>query len=213
MIKISDAVQDIVTASPVLTAGIHEGILNLSRTARWIQPLVESRVQKPATPSAIVMALSRLQRDALPVENPLNTFRADRINLQTGLTAVTYPRQADVQEGTVAVYSVVRGKGEYITVTDGMREILVIVEESRLPYVRDTIPTAPIQVRRDLASISVSLKPHDLHTPGILYRILQPLAMQNLSLVEITSTTTEFHIYVERSDAMLAMDSMFKVYG
>ena len=78
---------------------------------------------------------------------------------------------------------------------------------------RETIPTEPTQVLRDLASISVSLKPHDLETPGILYRILQPLAMQNISLVEITSTTTEFHIYVGRSDAMLAMDSMFKVYG
>lgn len=59
----------------------------------------------------------------------------------------------------------------------------------------------------------MSLKPRDLPNPGILYRILQLLAMQNISLVEITSTTTEFHIYVARDDAMLAMDSMFKVYG
>lgn len=56
---------------------------------------------------------------------------------------MTYPCQGAVQEGTVAVYAVVRGQGEYITVTDGMREIVVIVEDARLPFVRDAISTAP----------------------------------------------------------------------
>lgn len=81
MIKISDAVQGIVIANPVLTAGLHESILNLSQTARRIHSLVEARVQKPATPSAIIMALSRLQRDTNPVETHLTRFRAARINL------------------------------------------------------------------------------------------------------------------------------------
>ena len=191
---------------------MHHGILNLSQVARWIQPFVETRTQKEVTTSAIVMALSRLQRSPTRPEE-IEKFRADRINLQTGLAAATYPRLPDVQEGAVRVFSEVHGRGEYITVTQGMREIMVIVEEDRLPFVRESIETAPVQCHGDLASISVSLKSRDLPRPGILYQILEPLALQNISLVEITSTTTEFHLYVERADAMMAMDSMFRVFG
>lgn len=212
MVTIASAVESIVAASQVLRTGLHHGILNLSQVARWIHPLVESRTQKDVTASAIVMALSRLQR-AIDQPDDTTRFRADRINLQTGLAAATYPRQPDVQEGAVRVFAEVHGRGEYMTVTEGMREIMVIVEESRLPLLEALIPTPPVDRHGDLASISVSLKRRDLPRPGVLYQILEPLALQNISLVEITSTTTEFHIYVARADAMVAMDSLFRMFG
>jgi len=59
----------------------------------------------------------------------------------------------------------------------------------------------------------VSLTRENLVTPGILYRLLQPLALQGVNVAEVTSTTSEFHIYIAEDDVMLALDSLYGAYG
>lgn len=46
MIKISEAIQDIVHNNDQLRFGFHHQLFNLSQVARFIQPLVEARTQK-----------------------------------------------------------------------------------------------------------------------------------------------------------------------
>ena len=209
MLKISDAVKAIVEADPALRTAMSQRILNLSQVARRIHPAVEARTQKGVQVSAVAMALSRLQAqlpdvDAAP---PLRLSR--RITVQRDLAVLTYPNTPRVQEGLLSVQEGVRRSGGYLTISEGMREITLIVEGEHLSLARDRLPDRPTRVRKGVASLVVGLTEENLATPAVLYRILQPLAIQGINLAEVTSTTREFHLYLAEEKVMLALESLY----
>ena len=212
MLKISDAVKAIVEADPALRTAMSQRILNLSQVARRIHPAVEARTQKGVQVSAVAMALSRLQSqlpdvDAAP---PLRLSR--RITVQRDLAVLTYPNTPRVQEGLLSVQEGVRRSGGYLTISEGMREITLIVEGEHLSLARDRLPDRPTRVRKGVASLVVGLTEENLATPAVLYRILQPLAIQGINLAEVTSTTREFHLYLAEEKVMLALESLYAAF-
>ena len=212
MLKISDAVKAIVEADPALRTAMSQRILNLSQVARRIHPAVEARTQKGVQVSAVAMALSRLQAqlpdvDAAP---PLRLSR--RITVQRDLAVLTYPNTPRVQEGLLSVQEGVRRSGGYLTISEGMREITLIVEGEHLSLARDRLPDRPTRVRKGVASLVVGLTEENLATPAVLYRILQPLAIQGINLAEVTSTTREFHLYLAEEKVMLALESLYAAF-
>ena len=212
MLKISDAVKAIVEADPALRTAMSQRSLNLSQVARRMHPAVEARTQKGVQVSAVAMALSRLQAqlpdvDAAP---PLRLSR--RITVQRDLAVLTYPNTPRVQEGLLSVQEGVRRSGGYLTISEGMREITLIVEGEHLALARDRLPERPTRVRKGVASLVVGLTEENLATPAVLYRILQPLAIQGINLAEVTSTTREFHLYLAEEKVMLALESLYAAF-
>ena len=51
-----------------------------------------------------------------------------------------------------------------------------------------------------------------LQTPGLLYRILHQVTMQNINLIEVASTATEFSIFINQADVELAFDSIYRAF-
>lgn len=213
MIKISDAVREIVDSDPAIRTGLAQRLMNLSQVARHIHSAVEARAQKPVRTSAIAMALSRLQAE-LPEPDAGPPLRlADRVTVQRGLAILTFPNTPRCREGIARLQERMRGGHRYLTVTEGIREITLIVEEHGLDTVRETVSERPTREARDVASLSVSLTEENLATPGVLYRLLQPLALQGINLAEVTSTTREFHVYLAEEDVMLALDALYGAFG
>ncbi len=68
---------------------------------------------------------------------------------------------------------------------------------------------APRRVYRNLAGLGVKFQEAYLETPGLLYQLLQQLALQNINVVEVASTTTEFNIYLDDRDVQLAFESLY----
>lgn len=213
MRKISDAVREIVGADPWLQTGLAQRLLNLSRVARYLRPSVEARTQKPVRPSAIAMSLSRLQSELPDPDAGPRLRLARRITVQRGLAILTFPNTRRCQEGLLPLQQEIRRTHGYLTITEGIREITLIVEEGARALVQDTVPEQTSSVAPGIASLSVSLTRDNLSTPGVLYRLLQPLALQAVNLAEVTSTTTEFHIYIAEGDVMLALESLYAAYG
>lgn len=213
MLKISDAVRDIVEAHPYLRTALAQRLLNLSQVARHIHASVEARTHKAVQPAAIAMSLSRLQAQLpdLDAGPPLRLAR--RITVQRGLAVVTYPNTPRVQEGLLRIQERVRRSHGYLTVSEGIREITLITEAGLLPAMGEPALDRPTRTTTPVASLSVSLTRENLVTPGILYRLLQPLALQAVNVTEVTSTATEFHIYIAEEDVMLALDSLYGAYG
>ena len=213
MITISEAVRDIVEHDPALKSGIAQRLMNLSQVARHLHAVVEARTHKPVRHGAIAMALSRLQSELPQLDDGPALTLADRITVQRGLAIVTLPNVADAHRGLLELHRRMRPEGRYLTITEGIREITLIVEESLLDEALDAVGATPTRLSRRIASLSVSLTRENLRTPGILYRILQPLALQGVNLVEVASTTTEFHVYLLEGDVMLALDSLYAAFG
>ncbi len=210
MRKVSEAVQAIVEANPTLQFGLHHRLLNLSQVARFICPLVAARVRKPVRPSAVLMSLSRLQRRwEAQQPAPQRRFQIDRINVQGGLCALTLPKQVTTLREMAELFGRVQQEGGYLTLTEGVSEVTVILEQRHLALVPEVLSVAPRRVYRNLAGLGVKFQEAYLATPGLLYQLLQQLALQNINVIEVASTTTEFNIYLDDRDVQLAFESLY----
>ena len=81
MIKISDALKEIVKSNNFLDYGLSHGILNITQTADWIKPLVEVRTKKNVSKSALIMALSRIMRVKKKILPALEKIKLQNINI------------------------------------------------------------------------------------------------------------------------------------
>jgi len=213
MITVAETVREIVTGNPELRMGMAKGLMNLSSVARYIHPAVEARAKKPVRASAIAMALSRLQEELPNLANTPTPKLGRKITVQRGLAVLTFPNTARCREGLLPLQAAVGKANGHLTISDGVREITVIVDQSALPLVKENVRERPAEKRTGIASLSVALTRENLSTPGVLYRLLEPLALQGMNVAEVTSTTTEFHIYISEEDVMLALESLDAAFG
>ena len=212
MIKIADAVREIVDNDPALKIGLAQRLMNLSQVARHIHATVEARSHKGVQVSAITMALSRLRTELTAIQTKHDLRLADRITVQRGLVVLTFPNTVRVNTGLLKFQQDIRGERRYLTITEGIREITLITEGRMLDGVEEAVGEGLATVTRGIASLSVSLTDENLEAPGVLYRLLQPLALQGVNLAEVASTTTEFHLYLAEGDVMLAVDSLYGAF-
>ena len=212
MIKIADAVREIVDHDPALKTGLAQKLMNLSQVARHIHSTVEARTHKNVQLSAITMALSRLRAELPSFAVKPDLGLADRITVQRGLVVLTFPNTARVHSGLLRLQERIREARRYLTITEGIREITLIVEQAMLEGVHEAVGERPARIARGIASLSVSLIEDNLASPGVLYRLLQALALQGINLAEVASTTTEFHVYLAENDVMLALDSLYGAF-
>jgi len=202
----------VVEADPALRLGLAQRLMNLSQVARHIHGSVAALTQKEVKQPAITMALSRLQADMPdPGQGPALRL-ADRLTVQRGLIVLSFQNTPSCHEGLTEVQGSVRSEGGYLTITEGIREITLITEGRLRGLVDQAVRQRPSRDASGVASISVALSRENLKTPGILYRLLQPLALLGLNLIEVTSTTREFHIYLPESDVMLAMEALYGAF-
>ncbi len=214
MASISSHAAQLVAENPSLSFGLHHGLLNLTRTARFLQPLIEARTGKPVRPSAILMALSRLQKQFGDSEaSAATSFQIDRISIQSGLCALTLPKSVETHRSLGKIFGRVQSANGYMTVTEGTAEITAIMDEDFLSDAAKTLQASPKRIVPRLAGLGIRINEAYIGKPGLLYAILQQIALQGLSVVEVTSTTSEFSVYLTDDDARLAFDSIYNRFG
>lgn len=214
MIKISDAIRDIVHNNDQLLFGFHHQLFNLSQVARFIQPLVEARTRKSVQVSAVLMNLSRMHQK-LGQHNPLpqQQFYIDKVNIHTDLCSFTLVKTSQSHRELNRMYSEIQKRDRFMTITEGISEITAIVESDNFGLTANWF-TEPIRlVNQDIASVGVKFHEKFIEVPGLLYMILQTVTLQNINIVELASTATEFIIYIDQKDIYLAFDAILSQFG
>ena len=211
MIKASDALQEIVEANPLLHFGLREKLLNLSQLARFVHPLLEARTKKELQVQSIVMALSRLQQNyqKTPSQKRLQ-FKLKNIALHSELMIVTFQKTKETTRGLQTLYAKILSASGFITITEGVSEVTVIVEEVHEETVEKIIQAKPFHKRKKLASLGLRFDESYLQLPGLFHFIFQQLYLQNINIAEIASTTTELIIYLDEKDVQLAFDTLYR---
>ncbi|MGH9320340.1 MAG: hypothetical protein ACRD21_00655 [Vicinamibacteria bacterium] len=210
MKKVADAVESTVSGHPALAFGFHHRLLNLTKLARFLRSSVEAQTRKGVSESAILMSLSRLQKKwARSRPQKTESLALDKVSIVSGLCSVTLAKTQTTHRELNRVFTAVSEQNGFITITEGLREITVIVEVENLARLKKALSSKPKIVNRNLASVGMTFSERYLSVKGVLHQLLEQVALQNINVLEVASTATEFYIYVEEKDVEVAFAAIF----
>ena len=70
----------------------------------------------------------------------------------------------------------------------------------------------PKFTNHEIASVNVKFDEKYLEVPGMLFLVLQKLTLQNINLIELASTCTEFILYIEEKNVRLAFNTLHQAF-
>lgn len=213
MIKINSVIEQVIAQNREIGFGFHHGLFNLTQLTKFIQPMVSAKAKRSVSEKAILMALSRMRRRKAALDlKTMAEFTVDRISLNTGLYIATFFKNRENQAAVVNLYRRIHKIDGYMTVSEGVNEITVIVENRAAELVRDLFIEKPLVERTGIVSVGIRFHKRYLNVPGYIYKIFQVLTLQNINLWEFSSTATELIIYIDQKDSQVAIDTLIHAF-
>ncbi len=211
MLRVSDALRSLIDENPLLRMGIEHRLLNLSQVAKFLCPQIAARTKKEVSESSVLMSLSRLQQAREKVHRFAGLeIHIDNIAVHSNLLIVCYVKTREVHRLVNSVYSRIQRRGGYITITEGTREITLILEKRHEGQLEELAAESPICRYEDVASLGVVFGKEYLTQPGLYYLLFQQLYFQNINVLEIASSATELIFYLEDQQVQLAFDTLYR---
>jgi len=214
MITVAEIIEIIIRETPFLEEGIAEGIINLSALARKIKPQVESKLMKPVSESALIMALKRMapKIEQKVLAGKRSVIKMGDITVRSDLSEFTFSKSDTLLSKEKMLLDELHGSANpFITFTQGVFENTVIVNSNLEESVERIFKGERLVSRlRDLAAVTIRLTPETVHTPGVHYSILKQLAWHNINVVEVVSTYTEFTIIIQNEQVDTSFSILLK---
>jgi hypothetical protein len=213
MITIPEVVEANVKHSPFLEEGIAQGIINFSALARIIKAQVEEETMKEVTEGAIVMALKRLapklkqtnQAKKIFQNPPDMIVRSNLIEytLANSETLIKKHKRILEEMGEINKY--------FFVLTQGVFETTVILSKDLKPKIEAIFAGEKlISTIEKLSAITIRLPEESITTTGVHYFIDKALAWENINIVEVASTYSEFTIILKENDVDKAFSILKK---
>lgn len=202
MIKISEAVADIVSRSFEASVMLQQGCLNLSAYAKRIRPEIEERTKKEVQTGSIVIALSRLAKSLDEQPSLLPPPTALEVSARSGLMEVVFERTRKNLELFHSLRNDVNASpSDFFMTTQGIAEITLIIPEDNYDDIKSVFAgIEPKFLIRDLSGLTLRTTEKDIFVPNVFFSILYPFAMRRFNIIEVISTFTEITMLVEDKD-------------
>lgn len=213
MITIPEVVAEIVQRSPFLEEAMQDEIINFSGLARMIQPDIEKKLMKDVKEGAIVMALKRYPLSAPVHRNErIKSFIASLgdIVVRSKLIDYTFKNSDSIDECQKKFIDEIAGDDEvFYTVSKGVSETTLVASAS----VRNSVKRAfhaekLISETKDLASITIKLPKENSRISGIYYYLFKELAVKDINVIEVISTTNEITLVLYDKDVDFAFTTL-----
>jgi len=214
MTKIAAALKEIVHENPFLEFGLSHRLCNLSQLAKFLEPLVEIRTQKEVSSAAITMALSRLQKTQSCRRKRMEAFSIQEMRIYRNLATQSFTKTRENIQAIHKIQDACQEIGLYFVLSEGAIEATFIFDREARATVNRYMKELSLYRNDHISCISVRFDEKFIWVPGHLYSILQKLNFQNINLVEVSSTYTEFNLYLEDKDIQRAFETLqscFKV--
>lgn len=200
MIRISQAVADLVLGDEIALEALRAGILNLSAYADRILPTIEKSLYKEVRKGSIVTALSRLSLKVSHVPALRALVRIKDMSIKAPLCELTYEKTSQISQKVSHLVSKYFHKGLF-TVTQGIGEVTLIVLQEIKSAVMNDIGVKPNGQYDDLAAVTVRFTEDEyIEVPNMIYTLIAALASKRINLIEIVSTFTEISFIVREKD-------------
>ncbi len=214
MLKISDAVSDIVASSEFAAEGLMNGCLNLSAYAKQILPLVEERTRKPVKRGAVVAALSRYaktQENSAPFVPKID---AHNLVSRSGLAEITYTKTPESQQLVSKLHNDPKfTRSHFFVVTVGIGEISIITTMDLAEEIKELFASqTPTLYMKNLSSLSMQIAESGIETPNQFYTIIKQFALRRINIIEFVTTFTELSFILDEKDLKQAFNALHDAF-
>lgn len=209
MIKISEAIMEIINGNAILQYGFRYELFNLSRLSVFIKPQIQARTKKEVQTSAITMNLSRLQKRLSKYMPRQDEYEIENITTYSNLCIMTFAKTREIHAKINKFYEKIQTNKGYITISEGVNEITIIFENKFAKTTKDIIDEKPKFKKENISAIGIKFNEKYAEIPGLIHFLVQHFMMQNINIVEITSTYTELFFYIDQNDTKLAFNTLY----
>lgn len=208
MISIAQITEKIINRIPHLHILMAEGLINLSALARKIKPQVEEELLKPIQEGAITMALKRLTNQLTSKEPSRKSLKLlKKWTVRSNLAEITLDSSTDIQKFLKIARS---SDDNFCNVSRGVQEITIIFSSHLLKVAEKIFKNVILSKFQNLASITIKLNLDIVKIPGVYYTLLKIFAWENINLVELNSTCTEFTLVFNQKDIDRALKILIR---
>ncbi|MDD4289690.1 MAG: hypothetical protein PHH83_00235 [Patescibacteria group bacterium] len=211
MLKIKDSIKDLIENNSFFQFGIYYKLLNLTRVAKFTKPHIQARTKKGVTENAILMCLSRIQGETKRKIKD-SDFKIENLTIHSNLCTMTFYKTKLIHEKINKIYSKIMLNGNFMTISEGTNETTIIFEDKFLTDIKKSTNEKPKYIKEKISSLCIKFNSKYLSTPGLLYLILQQIALQNINIIELSSTETEIILYLETKDIKNAFDTIYNKF-
>lgn len=207
MVKISDAIKEIMNENKIFLWGMSNRLFNLSQLSKFMKPLIEARTKKSIRESAILMNLSRCSRILSKHKTNLDTYQLENISVYSDLSVLTFNKNEAVIGKVYDLHKKVQEQNGFISFTKGTQEVTLIANTIFTNQIVEQLKVK--KEYKNISAIGVRFSEKYCQIPGLLHSLIQQISLQNINIVEISSTCTEFIFFLEKKDIKLAFETFF----
>jgi aspartokinase len=214
MPTIAHLTRKIIEKKPFLEEALFEGIVNNAALAEKMMPELEKELKKKVKFSAVNLAIRRMAEglETKPVIN-LKFNKDTDINLKSNIIEIVLYKNEKIPEYIKKIYNLMDfKKGDFLTITQGINEVMIITNEKYKQKIIDFIPNKIIKKKiNNLSTLSVNIPESSLEGIGLFYVITKALNWENINIIDIVSTYTEITLIVKEDDASRSFDVLKKL--
>ena len=210
MVTKAHHVRKIIERKPFLQEALSRGIVNNAALAEQLIPELEKELRKKVKFSAVNMAIRRLAEELEKTFTTKTTFGKSDVTVKSNLIEIVLYKTQDVQERIKKLYEFIDlRKGDFLTITQGLHELMIITNEKHEKKTLDTFPKTIVKkVIRTLSSATIQLPEESINTIGLFYLATRALNWENINIIDIVSTFTEMTFIIKEEDAPRAFETL-----
>ena len=206
---VARTVERIVKQRPFLEEALRQGIVNNAALAEQLIPQIETEERSKVKFSAVNMALRRLSERLSAHPLTRVKFETSDITIKSGLAVITAHNDAKTRKDLRVLYDMVDfARGDFITITQGVHEIMIITNDRYANRVVQSLKSSYRKMIRDVNSVTVRLPPKAVDTPGVLYILTRALVWADVNVIDVVSTFTELTYVVRDADATRTFEAL-----
>lgn len=105
-------------------------------------------------------------------------------------------------------YNAIQKQGEYFVYSESTSEITIFFHKSFAPIVENIVQATPKYQNLAITAVQVKFDEKFFHESGLIYLIMQKMMLQNINIIEFSSTFTELIFFIEKDDLQLVFDTL-----
>ena len=196
---------DVLRTDLAIQKDLSRGLINTRALARHIL----KKYPIEASLDTAIVAIREFSSDKVfqkEEKGLIKMFRNSVIRTRDNVVCLTLKMSALGRVGKVLE------KQDILRIVTGSKNIKLITDREKLNSVRSAfLAESMVKIEDGLGELSVTISPRGLKTRGILARIANEIALQDINIDEILICPPEFLIYVRQEDVLKTYDALIKL--